>query len=574
VKTELSIRIAGEAGQGIATISSFLCTIFKKAGFNIFANMDYMSRIRGGNNFFQIRISGNPVYTLREKIDILIPLNKESIALHKNDCRDDALIFADRQKHQIQETGDAITDIPFYKLAKKAGASEKYVNTVASGFIAGFLGIDFSIVEKVLKDTFQNKGTDVVTKNIALAHAGYEYAESLHQSSQANDFKLKPGMDKEELLINGNEAIALGAIKAGMKFYSAYPMTPSTSIMNTVAHFSHHYDILVEQAEDEIAAINMAIGASFAGTRSMVGTSGGGFALMQEGISLAGITETPAVIAVSQRPGPATGFPTRTEQADLNFIIHSGHGEFAKAVFCPGTIEQCFYLTIKAFQMADKYQIPVIIMTDQYLADSVRNVPVFNQEQVKVHSYRISRAKSETVKNYKRYRLTDNGISPRAVPSWIKDAIYIDSDEHTEEGHITESGEIRNLMMEKRFIKRYQELEKDTEQPFGYYTDTADKLLIGFGSTFNVLKETCESLKDKNIGFIHISQIWPFPKNFITPILKDRQVYTVENNAGAQLAGLILRETGIKTRGSILKYDGRPFNLDLLIREIKEKILS
>ncbi|MBN2531777.1 MAG: 2-oxoacid:acceptor oxidoreductase subunit alpha [Spirochaetales bacterium] len=566
MKEELTIRIAGEAGQGLATIGSSLCIIVKKAGFNLFANQDYMSRIRGGNNFFQIRISAKPVSAIKEKIDILIPLDKESIGLHKKDCSDDSLILADVKHYGIEKPDDSIIDIPFFEISS---GNNTYINTAAIGCLGGMMDIDFVLIENVLKTAFEKKGETIVQKNIHIAKTGYEYGKKLQK---AGDIRIKPSTAKEELLLNGNEAIALGAMKAGMKFYCAYPMTPSTSIMNTIAHFAHDYGILVEQAEDEIAAVNMAIGASAAGVRSMTGTSGGGFALMQEGISLAGMTETPVVIVDSQRPGPATGFPTRTEQGDLNFVIHAGHGDFAKAVFCPGTIEECFSLTIKAFHIADKYQIPVIIMTDQHLADSIRNTPVFDHEKISIQSYRIPKNESLSIKDYKRYRLTDNGISPRAVFSWIDDVIYTDSDEHTEEGHITESEETRNVMVEKRFFKRYKELEKEIIPPSYFNTENADILFLGFGSTHNVLKEVCESLKEENTGYIHLSQVWPFPKDQLIPLIKDKRIYTVENNAGAQLAGLISRETGIKPEGSILKYDGRPFSVDLLKREIMRRI--
>jgi 2-oxoglutarate ferredoxin oxidoreductase subunit alpha len=569
VKEELTIRIAGEAGQGVLTIGNSLCRILRKAGFAIFSHMDYMSRIRGGNNFFQIRVGTSPVSTPREKADILVALDKESIGLHKSDCHDKAMIIADMDKFNIDAKDDAITDLPLYEIARSGGGSEKYINIVASGFVSGTIGIPFDMVEKTMQTVFRKKGEDIILKNISAAYKGYQYAEK-HGSIE--NYKLKPPAYREELLLNGNQAIALGVIKAGCKLYSAYPMTPSTSIMNTIAHYADEYGIIVEQAEDEIAAVNMAIGASFAGVRSMAGTSGGGFALMGEGISLAGMTETPVVIVDSQRPGPATGLPTRTEQGDLDFLIHAGHGEFTRAVFSPGTIEQCFYLTIKAFQVADTYQIPVIIMTDQFLADSLQNVPLFDMEKIQVESKRISQSASQQIREYKRYRLTENGISPRAVPSWITDVIYADSDEHTEEGHITESAEVRREMVEKRFIKKYRELQKDIEAPSIHNVDNAQTIILCFGSTYHVVKEVCEHMETKKIGFMHLSQVWPFPVEKITTILKGKKVLTVENNAGAQLAGLLLRETGIRADDSILKYDGRPFNLDELMREVERRI--
>ncbi|MDD5217778.1 MAG: 2-oxoacid:acceptor oxidoreductase subunit alpha [Candidatus Omnitrophica bacterium] len=564
---ELTVRVAGEAGQGMQTVGTVLCDIFRKEGFDLFSNQDYMSRIRGGNNYFQIRVSSHPLQSHREKTDILVALDRESVSLHRKDLCKEGVLVADGKKFNLEVHDGAFFDVPLYQIALDKGGSEIYVNSVSCGLIAGLIKLDFAAVERQLRLTFSNKKEDVINKNILAAKTGYEYATSNFRDVS---FKLTPGHSKREMMMNGNDAIALGAIKAGCKFYSAYPMTPSTSILNVVSHFAKDFNILVEQAEDEIAAINMAIGASFAGVRAMTGTSGGGFALMVEGLSLAAMTETPVVIVDAQRPAPATGFPTRTEQSDLNFLIHAGHGEFARAIYAPGTIEQAFYLTIKAFNLAEKYQIPVLIMTDQHLADSTRNIELIRQDAVKVRRSIISKEESANVTNYLRYRLTKSGISPRAIPSWIEDVIYVDSDEHTEEGHITEEGTIRNRMVEKRLYKKMQGLSREIEKP-SFDVREAKTVLIGFGSTYGVMKEVCEETKGK-VGFVHLSQVWPFPSVEMKKLLmKKRRMLTLENNAGAQLAQLLRRETGIEVNDSILKYDGRPFSLDEVLIRLSQR---
>jgi 2-oxoglutarate ferredoxin oxidoreductase subunit alpha len=432
------------------------------------------------------------------------------------------------------------------------------------------LGLPLEKVTSVLTKQFRAKGSNIVSNNITAAKAGYDYAE---KNIQDNTFQAQLRVPKPELILNGNQAIALGAIAAGCKFYSAYPMSPSTSIMEFISAYAHNYNIIVEQAEDEIAAINMVIGASFAGARAMTSTSGGGFALMVEALSLAGMTEKPAVIVDAQRPGPATGFPTRTEQADLDFVLHAGHGEFGRIVFTPGTIEECFYLTIRAFNLADQYQIPVLIMTDQHLAESFRNILPFQKGSYEVISYLLPKPESAKLKNYQRYALTASGVSPRAVPSWVNGPVYADSDEHTEAGHITEDAELRKKMVEKRFYQRMKLLKKEITKPVTYNLLKARTVLVGFGSTHNVLLETIKNLKNEKIGFIHLPQVWPFPAAVLNKLLQGiKKVFTVENNAGAQLAGLIKRETDIQIAGSILKYDGRPFNVDELCRLIKERI--
>ncbi|MDD5439763.1 MAG: 2-oxoacid:acceptor oxidoreductase subunit alpha [Candidatus Omnitrophica bacterium] len=566
MREELTIRIAGEAGQGIETVGMALARIFKKAGFHIFANQDYMSRIRGGNNFFQIRIANREMFTHRLMSDITVALNKKSVALHKEALHKGGSILLDKAKSGITENDTRLFDIPFHDLAVRAGGKDLFINTVSCGAVVGMTGTPFTYVEEIVRDIFSNKGEEIIKQNVAAAKAGFEF---VRERSKKDRIALPAGGGRRTLLMNGNEAIALGAIRAGCKFYTAYPMTPSTGILNAMAHYAKRFGIVVEQAEDEIAAVNMAIGASYAGVRSMTATSGGGFALMAEGISLAGMVETPLVVACVQRPAPATGFPTRTEQADLDFLLHSGHGEFSRAVYSPGTIEEAFYLTVKAFNIADKYQIPVLIMSDQHLADSYRDIEPFDTAKARVERYIVSKEDSGAVKNYKRYQLTDSGISPRAVPSWIDDPVYCDSDEHTEEGHITEDASTRIAMVEKRLYKKTAGLSGEVEKPASYNIDRADRILIGFGSTYGVMKEASETMKGGKTGFIHCSQVWPFPAREMTRLLKGaKNILTVEGNAGAQFGRLLKRETGISVNGAVLRFDGRPFDLDYLMEKL------
>lgn len=568
---EITIKITGEAGQGMQTIGAILCQIFKNNGFHIFANQDYMSRIRGGNNFFQLRISDKPLYTLRQKSDITVALDKVSVALHRSGITDGGILVLDRKKFNSTEEDTAFFDIPFYDMATCTGGSEIFINSVSCGVVAGITGVEFCMVAKVLDTTFANKGDEIIRKNKDAARAGYDFVKN---NFTQDTFRIKAGANKDTktLIMNGNDAIALGAIRAGCKFYSAYPMSPSTSIMNVIARYAQKFHIVVEQAEDEIAAVNMIIGASFAGVRSMTATSGGGFALMAEGLSLAAMTETPIVVVVAQRPAPATGFPTRTAQADLEFVLHAGHGEFARVVYAPGTIEEAFFLTVKAFNIAEKYQIPVFIMTDQHLADSLRNIETFDLNKGKVQRYVVSREDSKKIRHYKRYQFTESGISPRAIPSWIEDVIYADSDEHTEEGHITEDADIGRKMVEKRLYKKFSGLSREIEQLTSYNVEGADIVLLGFGSTYGVMKEASETVTERKIGFVHVSQVWPFPASEMTGLLRDaRKVLTVENNAGGQLARLLRRETGLQASSSVLKYDGRPFDLEDLTDRIKKE---
>lgn len=571
MNNELTIRIAGEAGQGMQTVGFALCKLFKNVGLHVFANQDYMSRIRGGNNFFQIRAGGKPLEALRAKSDIVVALDKGSVELHRPTLAPGGRLVLDKKRFAVGGSDSAFFDIPFYTIAAHTGGSELYSNSVAFGIVAGMMKFDRAAVEAVMRGVFSDKSPDIAAKNTAAAGAGYEAAL---KNCVCEGFSLKAGTVPGAMLMNGNDALSLGVIRAGCKFYSAYPMTPSTGVMDFLAHYARNFGIVVEQAEDEIAAINMAIGASAAGVRAMTGTSGGGFALMAEGVSLAGMTETPVVVLDAQRPAPATGFPTRTEQADLDFVIAAGHGEFARVVLAPGTIEEAFYLAVRAFNLAEKYQIPVFLMTDQHLADSYRDIGPFSMRRAQVERAIISKKDSASVSDYKRYLLTESGISPRAVPSWIRDPIYVDSDEHTEEGHITEDAGIRIRMVEKRLHKKMALLAGEAEPPAAYRTGDAQVLLIGFGSTSGVIRETVDALRPEfRVGALHFPWVWPFPADHFKRLTGGaRMLITVENNAAGQFARLIRRETGVETAASVRKYDGRPFDLDGLATEANELI--
>ena len=375
------------------------------------------------------------------------------------------------------------------------------------------------------------------------------------------------------MVITGSEAIALGALAAGCKFYSSYPITPSTGILNYMALAAEQMGVVVEQAEDEICAINMALGASYAGVQAMTATSGGGFALMVEGLSLAAMTETPIVIALGQRPAPATGLPTRTEQADLEYALYAGHGEFPRAIFTPGNAHQCFYVTAHAFRIAEKYQIPVFVLTDQYLADSYQDFEPFDTSKIDATRYIMTDGELAKMSEYKRYAITASGlpdwavqagISPRALPGQSQHLVIADSDEHTEDGHLTENLQVRTQMVDKR-LRKYDALSKEVLTPTLDVNAKAQTILVSWGSNYGVVKETAQSL---NFGALHFQQVWPFPKDDFIRLTKDAQkIIVIENNATGQLARIIKNETGLTNITSINKYNGLPFTVNELATE-------
>jgi len=569
MESNLNVMIGGEAGQGVQSMGLILTKAFARGGYHVFADQDYESRIRGGHNFFRIRVKDSKVGAISEPVDILLAFNKESIDRHREELAKKGVIIFDREKAKDVSGDGTLLAVPLTRLAEEKTGNKLMANTVALGAALGLVGYDFKILNKVLREHF---GTGEIGKgNIKAAKAGYEYA----QENFREDFSyhLSTIGDAKRMLLTGNEAIALGAIAAGCKFMAAYPMTPATSIMEYMAAKAKDLDLVVVQPEDEIAAVNMIIGASYAGVRAMTATSGGGFCLMVEGLGLAGITETPIVMVDAQRPGPAIGLPTRTEQGDLQFILHAAHGEFPRAVLAPATIEDCFWLTIKAFNLAEKYQLPVILLTDQHLASSYATVEKFDTSKVTIERGSLFSTEQAGEPEYKRHKITKSGVSPRAFPGQEGTLVVTDSDEHDEEGHLIEDAETRTQMMQKRMRKLFS-LRKEIAPPQLYGPKRAETILIGWGSTYGAIREAVDILRKEgvSVNLLHLNELWPFPTDEVAYVLDNVQhSYVIENNATGQLSRLIQVETGRKVSGKILKYDGRPFTPAYIAQEVRKE---
>ena len=557
---EYNILIGGSAGQGLDTLSDFLERSIKKFGFYVFSNKDYMSRVRGGHNFIQIRFGENKIYSHKNELDLILALDENTISYHKDRLKDDGIIISDKS---IKNEYKKIIKLPLIETAKGLRLSKAFTS-VAAGVILKYFSIDLENIDKYFSSKLSE---DIRNKNIQAVKLGYDLIESKHKM-QGNDLS-------DHILINGNNAIALGAIAGGLDFYSAYPMTPATSIMTYLAKKQVETGMVVDQAEDEIAAINFAIGASYAGARAMTGSSGGGVSLMVEAFGLAGITETPIVIVDSQRPGPATGLPTRTEQSDLSFLLTASQGEFPRILISVRNAEDAFYKTVKALNLADKYQTVVILLTDQYLADSNITIPKYNLNNIEIERYISNGEELKEDEEYKRYKVTQSGISPRMIPGNSKNqVVLVDSDEHTEESHITEEAEVRNAQMEKR-MKKLELIKKDIEEPEFIGKEDLEILLLGFGSTYGALKDAVEELNNQGekVGALSFGDIYPLPEEGLRKYAKQAKIIiNVEQNFTGQLGKLITQETGILMTYSILKYDGRQIcGNDIVARLRKEE---
>lgn len=554
---DLNIRIGGEAGQGLVSLGDTLTGAMSDIGLHVFTGKSYMSRIRGGLNWYDVRISNTELFALKRQADLLIALSEDAKEILYEHLDPEGISIYNSDKEEDKEN---IVSLDLVSIAEKAASSKVMANSVAAGAIFAVLDYDPEALFAYLKKVFKDKGDEIVKQNIKCAEAGYKEVES-----RALKLKSPDNTNAACEYTSGAAAMALSAAVSGIKFFSAYPMTPGTATFAGVAALSDKYGILVEQAEDELAAVNMICGATYAGVPAMTATSGGGFALMCEGLSLAGMMELPIVIVIAQRPGPATGLPTRTAQEDLKFAINAGHGEFPRAVFAPGNIKQCYDLTRKAIETAHEFQTPVIILTDQYLQDIQKNIGSLNAEYDPVERHIVKKSSE----NYKRYSLSSGDVSARAVPGG-KALVICDSDEHDEKGHLTEDMQIRVAMQKKRMAK-FDDLISQANEPDYYGSKDADMVLVCWGSSFGACIEAVNELneKGKKAAVLHYSQVWPLNVDPVNNLLEKARVIVVENNYTGQFRSLLC-EHGVKGEcGLVNRYDGLPFTAEYIIEELK-----
>ncbi len=574
----ITIKAGGEAGQGVESSSAGFAKFLMRSGFHVFLLLDYHSRIRGGHNFAQIRVSETPLWSHSEPVHILLALDEESIPRHLGEVVPGGAIIYDESRQvdreAIEGRGVHAIPAPIFRIARELGGSEVMANTAAFAIAAGLLELPMEPMEGIIRENFGKKGPAVVETNLKVSKAAYGWARA--NRPQRASFRLTPRKMPDRLLMNGNEAFALGALLGGCKFVAGYPMTPGSPVLEWMAAHAARYGVVAIQVEDEIAALNAVVGAAYAGVRAMTTTSGGGFSLMVEALGLAGMTETPVVIYEAQRPGPSTGMATRTEQGDLLFVLHASQGEFPRIVLAPGTIEQAFEAGWRAFNLAERYQCPVIVLSDHFLATSMRDVlrEDLGMERVTIDRGKLlTGAELDTLpeRAYKRFAFTEDGISPRAIPGHPKTVYPVMSDEHDEAGHITEDPVNRRRMMEKRMRKLASAL-REMRPPALYGPEDAEITLVGWGSSYGPLRETVDRLNAEGVkaNMVHIVDIWPFPAEAVSGLLsRARRLVAVENNYSGQMAELIRMKTGIEIKERILKYDGRPLSPEFIIRALE-----
>ncbi len=579
ITNQMTIRIGGAAGDGVESSGAGFCKALARGGLHVFGLPEYYSRIRGGHNYFSVRVSDQPLYSHAEPVHLLLALTEETIPRHQDNLVEGGAVVYDAaldvSPEQQRRNDIQFLPIPLSDIAQDKAGTVLARNTTALGVAAGLTGLDLEPINSVIRDNFARKGQAVVDGNLAAVETGYQEGQKYAADFP---FKLETIPDApSRMVVNGTQAFSLGALAGGCRFVSGYPMTPGSPVLHWMTAHAAEYGVATKHTEDEIAAINMAIGAAHMGARALVPTSGGGFSLMVEALGLAGITETPLVIYNAQRPGPATGLPTRQEQGDMLFMLHASQGEFPRFLLAPGTLEECFTAGARAFNLAEKYQTPVLVLSDHYLVVSVRTLELdaFDFDAVELdRGALLSSTELDALEDdYARHRITDSGISPRATPGH-PNAVYVAAgNEHDEYGGISEEQDVRQAQVEKRQRKLIG-MAKEVSDPRQYGPQEAETTFVSWGSTFGPLREAVDRMNAEQSGkanLLHFTDLWPFPTEAATAALKSAQrLVGVEGNATAQLATLIRANTGLAMAGTILRYDGRAFTPEYILAQVEE----
>jgi 2-oxoglutarate ferredoxin oxidoreductase subunit alpha len=572
---DMTFKIAGEAGQGVESTGRGFAQALVRGGLYIFALQDYHSRIRGGHNFYQIRVADHDIFSHDERVHLLLALTEVAILEHADEIVQGGGIIYDSALSVDEASLGAVRGlpVPLTQIAEDEGGSKVMANTAAIGAAAGLTGYGLQVIHGVIRDNFGRKGQEVVEANLKVADAAYRFVKEKY--GDTFPFKLQAVTGPPRMLISGNQALSLGALMGGVKFVAGYPMTPGSPILEWLSVHSEEYGIVTKHAEDELAAVNMVIGAAQMGVRAMTPTSGGGFALMTEGLGLAGINEVPIVVVNVQRPGPATGHATRHEQGDLLFMIYASQGEFPRILLAPGTIEQCFEAGYRAFNLADKYQCPALIISDAFLAHSPR---ALDMEALDLNAP-IDRGALLSDKDlgglterYQRFAVTESGISPRALPGHPNAVYTAASDEHDEYGLICEDAAVRIQQNGKR-MRKLETARAEMRAPLRYGPLEADVTFLTWGSTVGPLRMAVDLLnaQGQTANLVQIVDVWPLPVDKVTAALGSaKRLIAVEQNYTGQLATLIRAYTGIKVDGLINRYDGRPMSPEYILARLEE----
>jgi 2-oxoglutarate ferredoxin oxidoreductase subunit alpha len=539
--------------------------------------------IRAGHVWFHARGSPDRIWSQGDSIDVLYALDQQTVSIHAQFIRDGGVLIYDPEKFTIDASSlpkhATLLAVPTLALARKYASEPLLQGSVAMGVCTFLMGMPFETLKVLLEENFGGKKKEILESNLKAADEGYKFAQ---QNSKPLARAFKPNYGPAKLLITGNQAVALGAAVAGCKILVQYPMTPATALMHWMAPHATTMKVMVKQAEDEIAAINMAIGASAGGIRAMTASSGGGVALMVEAMGLAGMAEVPLVVVLAQRSGPSTGLPTKTEQGDLNMLLGAGQGEFPRAILGPGNVIEAFHQAIEAFELAEKWQTLAVIAIDFTNAEDFQSVDIadFPLDYEPASLFTVPEPKDGAPSNFKRYAYTASGVSPRSIPGQKGLEFVMASDEHDERGYLIsdvlsglpKSVEIRKAMMEKR-MRKLAGIVASTAPPKLEGPKDADVTIVAWGSTASPVRDALTELNAEGVktNFLFLAHAYPLHTKEITEVLTHaKKVLLVECNFSGQIGRLIRTETGIDIRNKLLKYDGEPFYPHEIVRKVKE----
>lgn len=576
----IAIKFAGQAGQGVESNGALLARTLARGGLHVFGSKDYESRIRGGLNFYRMDVADEPVHAQGNRVHLLLAQTPEAVGRFADQIVPGGGVIYDEglevDVDLMKSRGILPMPAPLQKIAKEIGGRPVMAGAASVAVAAAVFRYPIEPLLETLGRQFAKKGDKVVEANRAVARAAYEHGEK--HLAKGFEFRLDARDDApERMLIDGNHALAYGALVGGCNFLAAYPMTPGTSIFEWLAGKGASHGVVVKHTEDEISAMNMVVGAAHMGARAMTSTSGGGFSLMVEALSLAGMSETPAVIVLAQRPGPATGLATRTEQADLKFALSAGHGEFPRILLAPGSIEACFEAGWRAFNLAEQYQCPVIILTEHYLATSTRTVApdAFDLSKVSIDRGRLldARALDELDAPYVRYEVTHTGISPRALPGHPKAVFTVTGNEHETTGAISENAETRTTQHHKR-LSKLETAAAEMRPPIWHGPEDAETTLVCWGGTTGPAREAVSRLtaEGQSVNLLQFADLWPLNRDAVLDeLVKAGRLVAVEGNATGQWASVLRGELGCTIDAKILKWDGRPLSADFIVERLSEE---
>ena len=573
---QLSWKVGGQQGEGIESTGEIFSMAMNRLGYFLYGYRHFSSRIKGGHTNNKITVRATEVRAITDDLDILVAFDQETIDVNYQELTANGIILADAKfnPQQPEDCKAPMFAVPFTEIATELGTS-LMKNMVAIGATASLLNLEDSVFQSVVDEIFGRKGEVVVQKNMEAIAKGHEVMNEL-LGERVGDWKIVPADGKHRMFMIGNDAVALGALAAGVRFMAAYPITPASEIMEYLIDKLPEVGGAVIQTEDEIAAATMAIGANYGGVRSFTASAGPGLSLMMEAIGLSGMTEQPLVIVDTQRGGPSTGLPTKQEQSDLMAMLYGTHGEIPKVVIAPSTAEEAFYDTIQAFNIAEELQLPVIILTDLQLALGKQTVEPFDYSKVEIRRGKLvdSVEAPEVDKAYfKRYETTTDGVSPRVIPGIEHGIHHVTGVEHDETGKPSEAPSNRVAQMEKRFRKLDAINFKEPIYARTEHED-ADVLVVGFNSTRGAIDEALERLNNQGMKVNHaqVRLIHPFPVDEMQALMaKAKKVVVVENNFTGQLANIMKMNVGGHNKiTTINKYDGTPFLPGEIETKVKE----